>query len=309
MAEVDETQHTAANVRSSVRMCYLVGDANADALVDISDYVVTANYILGRNTDNLFFSDAANAAYSDNTINVTDLVAITNIALELRDKEYKPSIDGYQLAPAVVIHGNDYPLTAKVTKMNSNETVVAIAVDNDMPLAAMQFDIDLPAGTTLKAVEINERSKSLNASFGTSPEGKTRVILSAFGTKEIESGSGDILTLVFNGTPRNGGLTHLTDVVMTERNLTEHGAIGDLIFDLNQISDVTSVCYDHVNIYGRDGAVVIESPIEGRAQIVRINGINQTVTVQPGRNVYPLSVSRGDIIIATFNDITKKIQF
>ena len=310
MAEADETQHSTANSQSTVRMSYLVGDANADVEVDVSDYVVTANYLLGRSTGTHFFTDAANANYTNNTtINVTDLVAITNIALELREKEIKPDVSGYQMAPAVSLQGTDYTLTAEVTEKNSDKSVVAIAIDNNEPLAALQLDLDLPDGMTLESVETTDRTNGIGATCGISPEGKPRVVLSSFGIAEIESGNSEVVRLTLRGNAKQGDLLQLSNVVMAERNLIEHNATGDLSLDLNDITGVSSIGYNHVNIYGSNGSVIIESPIEGMAQLVRINGMSQKVKVEPGRNVYPVSMTRGDIIIATFNGTTKKIQF
>lgn len=310
-AEADETQHFPSSVHSKVRLSYLVGDANADAGVDVADYVCTANYLLGRDTGPHFYFDAANAAYNDNVINVTDLVAITNIGLEIREKEYWPDINDYQfaLAPVEIMPGTDYTLNARVSEKSANQTIVSIAVDNDEPLAAMQFDIDLPEGITLVAADVTNRSRSLSASCGSSPEGKARVILSAFGDKDIESGTGDVLTLILQGNTHNGDLLCVTDIVMAERNLIEHGAIGELSLDLNTVTSVNKVTYDKVNIYGRDGAVIIESPVDGMAQIARVNGIYETVMVKPGCNVYPMNVIYGDIVIVNFNDNTAKLQF
>ncbi|MBQ4008100.1 MAG: hypothetical protein II603_06125, partial [Muribaculaceae bacterium] len=309
MAEADETQHNVSSSQSKLRLSYLVGDANADSRVDVTDYVVTANYILGRNTGPRFFTDAANAAFSDNSINVTDLVAITNIALEIREKEYRPDISGYQLEPVIIMPGSDYTLDARVSEKSGNQTIVTIAVDNDEPLAAMQFDIDLPEGIELVGADVTERSSGLSASCGTSPDGKARVILSAFGDTDIESGTGDVLTLTLQGNTHNGDLLCGTDIVMAERNLIEHGAIGELSLDLNTVTSVNEAGYDKVNIYGRDGAVIIESPVDGKAQLVRVNGIYETVMVKPGRNVYPVNLSYGDIIIVNFNGTTAKLQF
>ena len=309
MAEADETQHNASSSQSKLRLSYLVGDANADARVDVTDYVVTANYILGRNTGPRFFIDAANAAFSDNSINVTDLVAITNIALEIREKEYRPDINGFQLSPVEIISGPYYTVNAKVTEKNANQTVVTIAVDNDEPLAAMQFDLELPDGITLVGADITERSNDLSATYGVSTDGMARVILSTFSDNDIATGSGDVVKLTLQGNTYKGDLLRLSDIVMAERNLIEHGATGELSLDLNTVTGVNDVTYDYINIYGRDGAVIIESPVEGKAQLICVNGIFQTVTVQPGRNVYPMNVNYGDIIIVNFNGSTAKLQF
>lgn len=310
LAEADETEHNVSAAQSTVRMSYLVGDANADVEVDVGDYVVTANYILGHDTGIHFFSDAANANYTNNTaINVTDLVAITNIALELRDKEIKPDVSGFQRAPALTMPGTDYYLSADVIETGIDKTVIAVAVDNDEPIAAMQLDIDLPDGVTLESASVADRASGMNASCGTSPDGKARVVLSSFGTAEIAEGGGDVIMLTLRGKAQRGDLLQFSNVIMPEQSLIEHGAVGDLTLDLNDFTGVNGVTYENVSIYGSDGSVIIESPVEGMARLVRINGMSREVKVEPGRNVYPVNVSHGDIIIATFNGVTKKIQF
>ena len=308
LAEPDETQHTISSVTSDVKFVYLVGDASADVIVDVADYVLTANKIMQRPVTN-FWSDAANANYNDNILNVTDLVAITNIALEIRGKEVRPSIEGFQLSPAVTIPGSAFPLYAQVTQAGADRTVVTIAVDNDEAIAAMQFDINLPDGVTLESAETTERSQVLSATCGISPEGLARVMLSSFGTSSIGSGSGDVLALTLRGKAHNGELMQLTNAMMTERNLIEHGATSDLTLDLNDITGVSTVVYEHVNIYGANGSIVIESPLNGMAQLVRINGMSQKVEVKLGRNEYPVSVTHGDVIIVSFNGTVKKIHF
>ncbi len=310
LAEPDETQHSASAASSTVRLCHLVGDANADVEVDVSDYVVTANYILGRSTGSRFFTDAANAYYTDNTaINVTDLVAITNIGLELRDKEYKPSVGSdFAMAPAISVPGADYALSAEVVEKSPGKTVVAIDIDNDEPLAALQFDVKLPQGVTLENAAATERTESLQAACGYA-DGMARVLLSSFGTAEIAAGTGRVLTLTLSGNTLHGEPMEISGVTMTERSLTEHSAQSDLLIDLTEVSGIGEVAYDHVRIYAENGSLVIESPVSGMAQIVCINGISQNVPVAAGRNVYPVSAGYGEIIIATFNGTTKKIRF
>ena len=310
LAEPDETQHSASAASSTVRLCYLVGDANADAEVDVADYVATANYILGRSTGSRFFTDAANAYYNGNTaINVTDLVAITNIGLELRDKEYWPSVGSdFAMAPAIAVPGDDYALSAEVVEKSPGKTVVAIDIDNDEPLAALQFDVKLPQGVTLENAAATERAESLQATCGYA-DGMACVLLSSFGTAEIAAGTGRVLTLTLSGNARHGEPMEISGVTMTERSLTEHSAQSDLLIDLSHVSGIGEVAYDHVSIYAQNGSLVIESPVSGMAQIVRINGISQNVPVAAGRNVYPVSAGYGEIIIATFNGTTKKIRF
>lgn len=311
LAEPNETQHNGWCLSpGTIRLSYLVGDANADVSVDVADYVVTANHILGREAVDYFFADAANANRTDNIINVTDLVAITNIALELRLKEYVPSLDdSFQYASAAVLPGSDYAVTAEVAQMSVDRTVVNLAVDNDTPLAAMQFDLDLPDGVTIAGAQASDRAQGMTADIGSSADGKTRVILSAFGKREIAAGSGKVVSLVLQGKARGGEPLRIAGTTMTERNLTEHGASADVLLDLGRLTSIDGVGYDRVSIYAEGGNIVIESPVAGTAQLTRLNGAMQPLTIAAGRNVFPANASAGEIVIVKFNNKVKKIQF
>ena len=311
LAEPNETQHNGWCLSpGTIRLSYLVGDANADVSVDVADYVVTANHILGREAVDYFFADAANANRTDNIINVTDLVAITNIALELRSKEYVPSLDdSFQYASAAVLPGSDYAVTAEVAQMSVDRTVVNLAVDNDTPLAAMQFDLDLPDGVTIAGAQASDRAQGMTADIGSSADGKTRVILSAFGKREIAAGSGKVVSLVLQGKARGGEPLRIAGTTMTERNLTEHGASADVLLDLGRLTSIDGVGYDRVSIYAEGGNIVIESPVAGTAQLTRLNGAMQPLTIAAGRNVFPANASAGEIVIVKFNNKVKKIQF
>ena len=111
------------------------------------------------------------------------------------------------------------------------------------------------------------------------------------------------------GKAQRGDMLQFTNVIMSEQNLIEHSAACDLTLDLNDVSGMNSVTYENVSIYGSNCSVIIESPVDGMARLVRINGMSREVKVARGCNVYPVNVSHGDLIIATFNGVAKKIQF
>ena len=303
-AEADETQHYGDNSQSIVSFAYLVGDANADAEVDIADYVCTANYILGRDTGTYFYTDAANAYYSDNAINVTDLVAIVNYALERKEKETRPS-----RLNAVKAEGAEYVMDAAVKTTSPKSATVALSLNNDRSLAAMQLDLNLPTGVKLSNVVTSERIKGIEAAIGSSPEGKARIILSGFGTGSIVAGCGELLTLSLQGDLHLGDMMSIDDAIMAESDLTVHSVAAPLLIDISQASGIGAPSYDHVEIYVKDGYIIIESPSAGYAQLTRLNGISQTVAVAPGLNRYEISASIGDVIIASFNGVVKKFQF
>ena len=307
LAEADETQHITdvASEPLTIRLSYIVGDANADCSVDVADYVCTSNRILGRSSATTVFDDAANAN-RDETISVTDLVAITNIALELRPVEIYPEwLPGASMrAPAVLPQGDDYEVTAAVSPTPDGLTQVAIATDNARPIAAMQFDLTLPEGMTLVQTGVTDRSATLTTDSETTAPGKARVIVASFGTDEIAAGQGDVLTLTLQGQAKRGAVLSIDGVTMAERDLTTHRG-NRLTLDISGTTGVDDTGRT-TRIYADDGKLVIDSATGGSARLVCLDGRSVTLSVTAGHNVY--TVPAGGIVIVTHNGIAKKLK-
>lgn len=62
-----------------ISRCYLLGDANGDGVVDVADYVVTANKLVGKNVVS-FYNDAADVNQNGG-VDIGDLVGITHRSL------------------------------------------------------------------------------------------------------------------------------------------------------------------------------------------------------------------------------------
>ena len=58
---------------------FLLGDANGDGVVNISDVALIVNYILGTDCPGIVFRNAD--VIVDNTLNVSDVVGVVNIIL------------------------------------------------------------------------------------------------------------------------------------------------------------------------------------------------------------------------------------
>ncbi|MBO7661147.1 MAG: hypothetical protein J6S65_06445 [Bacteroidaceae bacterium] len=74
------TSGTAAYCRLRATLDWAMGDANTDGWVDVLDAQHTINYILGTQTGN--FNYAAANTYTDNLMNVQDVVATINLFID-----------------------------------------------------------------------------------------------------------------------------------------------------------------------------------------------------------------------------------
>lgn len=275
MVEPDETQHTGYNKSILVKCQYLLGDADGDATVDVADYTVTALYILSRPVET-FYSDAANVS-GDNSINVTDLVGITNISLGIRPHEYRPALE---------ISMNDEVVeSAPMLKASVDaENIVTLSLDNDMPLAGLQFDLQLPQGMTLAGATVEGRAANYQIGTNTLADGSVRLLISSFGDKDIVAGNDAIIKLVLEGTNANNDVLYITGAQAATRDLRSY-EIDDVSLPIGttSINDV-GYSYDRLNIYGKGNTIIVDSPESMIIQVVHINGMVMPIEIKPGHN-------------------------
>ena len=280
--EADETEHLLDDFSQKVKFYYMLGDADADTHVDVADYTAAALTILKLPTIR-FYHDAANVNDRDEVINLTDLTGITNIALGNREAEVR-------LAPArrgqedeSQVHTGSMALTGHYALANSQLT---LGLDNGNAVAAMQMDIALPGGATLKDAALTSRAGKHQLSLATLDDGRVRVLVSAFSDAEIAAGEGAVLTLTLEG--MTDGEMAVTDILAVERDLTTH-SLDDLLLPVVATGIDRMTACDEVRIYTQGTDIIIESPNDGTAQLVMLNGMTRPLPVKAGLNRYPMA--------------------
>ena len=88
---VDESQEDLADFSTTITVeKYLIGDANRDNRVNVTDIMAVANYILKQPSSN--FNEKAADVNNDNRVNVTDIMGIANIILKVNPTQNTPAI-------------------------------------------------------------------------------------------------------------------------------------------------------------------------------------------------------------------------
>ncbi len=280
LAEADETAHTLVDYNQTVHYSYVLGDADADTLVDVGDYTATALTILEQPTIR-FYEDAANVNDVDEIIDVYDLRGIVNIILGLRDPEIRPA-PAYAASEADE-HLNEMELSGEFSIHNNQ---FSISLENSREVAAMQMDVTLPAGVTVSDAILTERAHKHQLSYATLANGQTRLLISACSNAVIEAGDGAVVTLTLEG---------LTDGTITVDNIlaVEPNLIGHRMQPLCMTVSLTGVNQllhgEGTNIRIENGSLLIDSERDGTVQLVMLNGIVMPLQVKSGRNSYQLS--------------------
>ena len=273
---------------------YIPGDANGDGVVNVTDYVATACYILEQNPQPFVF-DAADLD-ENGTITVSDLVGVALIAL---------NFEGTKLnAPQQALIGNEAEvlMTASCGKDADGNYVVTVNLDNNVDLTAMQMDVSLPAGVTLVDAQLTGRgTRSHQVEMANLHGGNYRVLTASSTCKPFKGSEGTLLTLVLSGEPQG-------EIALTGIQLAAPDASGtthpDIYLDgatgVNELADATRIYRDGANI-------IIKAQAPGTAQLILPNGVSYTVKVNAGHNEFAAPAT--GIVIVRMGEKTAKLNF
>lgn len=253
----------------------LMGDANGDGTVNVSDYVYVANYILEQNPEPFVF--AAADIDGNGEINVSDLVLVANIALTYEDPNTLNAP-----APKATLNA-DIDMNAILYKNADGTTSVTVDLNNSMDLTALQMDISLPQGMAVTSATLTDRAtRSHQTEVAQLANGNYRLLAASSASKAFKGNEGALLTLTLSGEPQ--GTVTLGGIKLASPD-GQCFTVNDMLLTpvVTGVDDITA----QARIYGEAGSIVIESPVNGMAQLVLPNGMSRTVKVKAGRNIYP----------------------
>ena len=164
---------------------YIPGDVNCSGSVNVTDIVVTAQYILEMNPDPFDF-DAADMN-GDGDITVTDIMIIARLIL------YPNSVNAPMYAPELSANG-DFMSGDGISLRPGETRSVSIALDNMIDYSAFQLDLDLPAGLTASNFNLTNRAASHALDVNTLSNGKTRALCYSPAISAISGHEGALLT-------------------------------------------------------------------------------------------------------------------
>lgn len=167
---------------------YVLGDANNDGRVNVSDFTAIANCIMG--TPPATFVEMAADVNVDGTINVADLTGVANIILH---GSAEPNASNAKTRNIVAseyanIEAND------VTIALDEEFTVAININGNFEYSGYQFDIALPEGLVVK--DVSGQTTSSDLFLSDMINDNTLRVLYASTTGEVAESSVVYLTLV-----------------------------------------------------------------------------------------------------------------
>ncbi len=265
----------------------LKGDANGDGMVDVGDYVTTANYIMELNPDPFLFRGAD--VDENGIIDVGDLVGITNIIMG----EYEENAND-EPGPE-----GEIKMSGNCNTNSDNTCTLTVELSNDMPLTAWQMDVALPEGMTLQQAALTSRAAGHYLAVNKQENGHIKLLASSPTNTELLGNEGALLTLTLVNDGSNSEVT-FDNIVMAEPDMTTH-RVG--AFKVNADNSSVKEIKSNVRIYAQGENIVVETPVETTVEIIMTNGMSRTVNAEAGVNVYP--ATKGINIVRAGSQVAK----
>ena len=278
MTDTNVVEYTPQDVvvKCSIRGSIL-GDANGDEKINVTDIVLLAKHIL--NDYNETFDTVAADVNQDGKINISDIVAIANMILWG---------DGAANAPAREEQTPGKMSMEDAIIAQGSTTTIPLLLDNVASYTAFQMDVTLPQGLYIEDVAGSVRMESThNLMWSEVADGIIRIIAFATNNSVIDGNEGELLSLTLRADNQfAGGEISVSETLFVTRGMTAHN-LENIAVRVSAPSKLASN-RESCRIYTTASTIVIDSPVAQEVRVSSLDGVVKTVALQPGRNEIPM---------------------
>ena len=258
---------------------YLLGDVNGDGLVNVADINAVSSWIIGVEVP-VFIFPAADLD-ENGTINIADLNKLVDYILGL---EQPRVVRRVRALDANVPTTDDVLSVAPFSIRQGEQQTISIVLNNSQRYNAFQCHVALPEGLELVGARSGQRAANHQTVVGS---GQQPLLMNFSLTLDYYPGSeGTVLQLdvMANAELAEGAVVELTDVVLADG--VQCFAAPDASTAIDRLTGVDNLTAVNDRVYGLEGAIVIETDHDTRAQVVAVNGTTRTLDVAAGHNEF-----------------------
>lgn len=251
---------------------YTMGDANGDGRITGADAVLAMSNFLGKETPNIIMK-AADMNY-DGKISGIDVVLITDELLSQNQSSKTQAGDANRYKGNLLMTGN---------ASSSTEIALNFSVPNAYEFTAIQMDVTIPDGFTVKNMKIgpdNQVSHSLK--YRQHPNGMTRVFI--YSDSNADFISDNILSIELDevNTIHDSQEITVEDVLAVE--ITDDGVLEwNICGDETNVSEIAEICMDsNINVWVENSTIYINSNNDGVISLCDISGNSRSIEFNAG---------------------------
>ena len=163
---------------------FMPGDVNDSRSVNVTDIVLSAQYVLGMNPSPFIFEAAD--MNGDGNVTVTDIMLIAYLINH-------PTMNAPKRMPALK-DCNDQMSGESVSLMAGETRTVSIMLDNEMDYTAFQMDLTMPEGLTAGNFQLTDRAGNHAFDVNAIDGNKMRALCYSPAIEVIDGNSGALLT-------------------------------------------------------------------------------------------------------------------
>ena len=301
-ATINFDEYRVNAVTETVVEFYKQGDANGDGKISISDVVFTVNALMGNVQGN--FVLAAADMNGDGKISIGDVVLVVNRLLE-GDETTTPSSGSINIGGDVEEAVTNAPMKRSSSDfyvssavVENNEATVVVSLDKGERFTAMQFDMLLPEGISIKEISTDgKHSIAYNES---------RVV--AYSLTNSTFGEGDyIMSITFNvDDVAEGEIITFDNIVVSTPEFVEN-RLNAVNARIEGATGIAGNEYEATAFYVENGRLVVEAPCDGVLEIISAHGIVRKVEIAAGKNY--VAIEHKGVYVVKFGNKLAKLNF
>lgn len=303
-ATITATTTDGSNLSASCAVTVLPtpGDVNNDAVINVTDVMTVASYILGRTVD-VFIFEAADIT-EDSKINITDIVGIVNIILtndDINEVSQQAQRAQQAYADGNSFYINDFSIQEGETKQ------IAINLTNNIAFSGFQADIRLPEGLEL-CEEDGDYMVSLSDRKGNDhvltsalrSDGSVRLLSYSMNLKDFADSEGALVYLTVKAAEKFVGdfEINIDNIIFTQADLTEY-SLQPTVCHLTGITGIEDVDSETTVATIGNNIVVKNAAVGSMVRIYAADGVmiasksvtdGNAVVEAPAKGIYVVVV-------------------
>lgn len=242
----------------------ILGDANDNGYVNVSDVVAIANYVVEYTVPRFCFVNAD--ADENKEVTANDITTTVNIILDDDDYSVGPrSVKAYALASVDFLNASNFMAAA------GRELNIGVNLDNSIDYVALQASLVVPQGMKVTGVKAGPRAANHSLMFNIKEDNTVKIVLFTLNNTPFTDTAEPLFTIVAEASEECGNI-EIVNILASDKDNNEYtlGFTGGLNENFTTAIGGVEAAEGDVRYFTTDG-MEITNPAAGQL-VIRVSG-------------------------------------